>query len=129
ASVHLTGVNISDGTGIVGGAIAAMGSNLTLDTTGFFGNAATVYGGAIYATSSSVVSFVGHNILSNNLAEVDGGAMFVSDSVCSGENLSLFNNTSGGDGGALMITERSNLSWSGEGVFRENRAGGAGGAI
>ena len=129
ASVNVTGVNMSYGAGIVGGAIAAVRSSLTFRNTRFFGNAAAGRGGAIYACDSSAVSFIGQNWFSENTAAMDGGAMFVSDSLCAGENVTFFNNTAGDDGGAVMVTEHSSLFWSGEAIYNGNRAGGAGGAI
>ena len=129
AWVHLIGVNMTHGIGTVGGAIAAARSNLSFDGSTFFGNVATDHGGAVYASDSSVVSFVGHNIFSGNIAAMGGGAVFVLDSVCTGENMTFFNNTAGHDGGTIVATEHSSLSWSGKTVYLKNRAGGAGGAI
>ena len=128
AWVHLIGVNMTHGIGTVGGAIAAARSNLSFDGSTFFGNVATDHGGAVYASDSSVVSFVGHNIFSGNIAAMGGGAVFVLDSFCTGENMTFFNNTAGHDGGAIVATEHSSLSWSGMTVYYKNRAGGAGGA-
>ena len=129
ASVHLTGVNVSYGAGIVGGAIAAARSSLTLDRSAFFGNAATIHGGAIYATESSVVSFIGYATFSGNTAGNNGGAEFVSDSSCSGGNMTFSRNTAGDNGGAVMATDNADLVWSGNNIYFGNHAEVLGGAM
>eukprot|EP00904_Undaria_pinnatifida_P003224 jgi/Undpi1/12902/HiC_scaffold_7.g02568.m1 len=130
ASVRVTGISLSYGVATVGGAIAAVRSNLTLDGTTFVGNTATGHGGAIYAADSSSISFVGNvNVFYGNTAGIDGGAVFLSESSCSGGNTTFLNNTAGDDGGAVMVAERSTLSWDGSAIYRGNRAGGAGGAM
>ncbi|CAN0594412.1 unnamed protein product, partial [Laminaria digitata] len=129
ASVHVTGVNMSYGAATVGGATAAVRSNVTFDGCTFFRNAASGHGGAIYASDNSVVSFIGHNRFSENAAAMDGGAVFTFGSMCTGENTTFFNNTAGDDGGAVMVTGHSSLSWSGEAVYHGNRAVGSAGAL
>lgn len=129
ATVHLTGINMTNGVGVAGGAVAAARSNLTFDTTYFSGNAATGHGGAIYASDGCMVSFVGQNTFSENAAIIDGGALFLSDSTCSGEDVTLLNNTAGSNGGAVLVTEHAILFWSGSAIFHGNNAGGAGGAV
>lgn len=129
ATVHLTGVNMTNGVGVVGGAVVAARSNLTFDSTYFSGNDATGHGGAMYASDGCMVSFVGRNVFTGNAATIDGGALFLSDSTCSGEDIYFLNNSAGSNGGAVLVTEHAILFWSGIITFHGNRAGGAGGAV
>lgn len=129
ASVHVTGVNMSYGAGVVGGAIAAARARLDFARTSFLGNAATGHGGAVYASDRSVVSFTAGTLFSGNTAARDGGAVYVFGSSCDGQDVTFFNNTAGDDGGAMMVTNSSSSSWTGNAVYYGNRAGGDGGAI
>lgn len=133
AALHVSGVNISSGAGIVGGAIAAVGSILTLNRTNFVGNSATGDGGAVYVSGGSSVSFVGGETFADNRAASHGGALYATgDSVVSwtGE-IQFLNNSCNGFGGALAI-ESSTVDATGSAMFGSNGAAGDsgyGGAI
>ena len=133
ASLHVSGVNITSGSGIVGGAVAAEGSTLTLNGTSFVGNSATGNGGAVYASGGSSVSFAGGETFAENVAANDGGACFATGgSVVSftGE-VRFLRNSCGRYGGALAV-ESSVVVTTGNAVFSGNVAAGIhgyGGAV
>lgn len=135
AALHLSGVTVSSGAGVAGGAVAAAGSALTLDRTSFVGNSATGgSGGAVYASEGSSVSFVGGGTtFADNGAASHGGALHVtggSEVSWTGE-VRFVNNSCGGFGGALAV-ESSTVVATGNAVFASNSAagdGGFGGAI
>lgn len=133
AALHVSGVNITSGAGIVGGAIAAAGSTMTLNRTNFAGNSATGDGGAVYVSGGSAVSFVGGESFADNRAVSDGGALYATaDSTVSwaGE-IHFLNNSCNGFGGALAIGS-STVDATGNAVFFSNSANGDsgyGGAI
>lgn len=126
ATLHVADLNISYGNSIDGGggAIAAIGSNLTVDRTNFIGNRALGNGGAVYASGGSSVYRRG-GVFADKTAYC-GGAMHVS-----GYSLTLswnadtfFNNNSAINGGGALHIDGSILSWSGgiNSVFDGNRA-------
>ena len=57
ASLHLTNVRLEFDFAMVGGAIAASSSNMTLNQTSFASNRARGMGGALYVMDESIVSF------------------------------------------------------------------------
>ena len=59
ASLHLTTVRLEFGFAMVGGAIAASSSNMTLNQMSFVSNQACGMGGALYVMGESMVSFHG----------------------------------------------------------------------
>lgn len=125
ATLHISGVNISSGVGIVGGAMAAAGSALTLDRTSFVGNSATEAGGAVYVSGGSRVAFVGDDMFADNRAGSHGGALYATgDSVVSwtGE-VQFLNNSCTGLGGALAV-ESSTVVATGSAKFVANSATG-----
>lgn len=131
ASLHLRGIVVMNGIGVVGGAIAAIGSNLTFERTAFTANVASGSGGAIYLSGGSILLCLGDTYLLGNSAGGDGGALYVSDgSVVHFSGAVYFsNNTAGDDGGAFMVNDASRVVWSGDtAVFLNNRADVAGGA-
>ena len=133
ASLYLTNVRVEFGLAVVGGAIAASRSNLTLNQTFFVSNQARGMGGALYVMDESIVSFDGETtIFSNNVADTSGGAIYVAGgSVVSwkGQNTSFIDNLSDLDGGAATIRDGSVASWSGAVSFSNNTCGGNGGAV
>ena len=133
AALHVSGVNISSGAGVVGGAVAAAGSILTLNRTNFVGNSATGDGGAVYVSGGSSVSFVGGETFAENTAASRGGALFVTgDSRVSWTgDIRFLNNFCSWFGGALAV-ESSTVVTTGGAVFLSNSAAGDsgyGGAI
>ncbi|CAN0240539.1 unnamed protein product [Ascophyllum nodosum] len=66
------------GSALVGSAIAASASNMTLDQTSFVSNHAGGMGGALYAIDGSIVSFGGEmTTFAHNSAIGSGGAVYV----------------------------------------------------
>ena len=132
ATLYISDVDLSSGFSIVGGAIAASSSNVTLTRTSFSGNSVSGMGGAIYAVNDSSVSFYGNETaFLNNSAGGHGGALYVSGrSVIrfNGQEAYVLHNTAGNDGGAIAI-EQSELSWHGNVFFGNNTSGAFGGAM
>ncbi|CAM9650623.1 unnamed protein product [Scytosiphon promiscuus] len=130
ASLNLSGLRLLDGVGILGGAIAASGSVVTIQNTTIEDNVAHGKGGGLYASESSV--FFDGVVFSSNTAAANGGAMYISD----GSNLSSAVGTSAtftsnsafdGHGGGAYLTE-SKVHFGGSTEFVGNEAGQAGGA-
>lgn len=129
ASLHLNNLNISSGTSIAGGAIAAAGSILTFNRTNFIGNSASGHGGAVYVSDGSSVSCIGGGTFADNEAAFDGGAMYVTGrSVVSCGGVWL-NNRAIRHGGGVKVGDASNMSWGDEAAFVTNTAGGVGGGV
>ena len=133
ASLYLTNINIEFGAALVGGAIAASASRLTLNHTSFFGNQADGFGGALYVVDGSTASLVGDttSFLSNKAVGA-GGAIFVDGgSVFSwkGRKTYFIDNLSEVDGGAVAIRAGSAASWDGEVLFSNNSCRRYGGAV
>lgn len=132
ASLHLSGVSIKNGFSVVGGAIAASSSNLSLTHISFSGNRASGIGGAIYVTDYSNIKFDGNTtMLFNNSAVGFGGAVHASgNSVIrfSGKKAHVCWNTAGDSGGAIAI-DYSQLIWHGKAIIANNTCGANGGAV
>ncbi len=123
ASLHLNGVDIVSGAGMVGGAIATARSNLTLNRTSLIGNSATAEGGAIFLSDGSTASCDGGVTFSDNRAALDGGALFATGAstvLCGG---SWLNNAAGDSGGAVRLHGGSSMSWANRALFEGNAAG------
>eukprot|EP00752_Nemacystus_decipiens_P005732 g5187.t1 len=95
-------------------------------------NCATLYsGGAIYAEGSTM-SFNGTSWF-NNTAGGNGGAVALvscSEVSWSGENMTWSQNNAGEYGGAVALVSCSEVSWSGENMtWSQNNAGEYGGAV
>ena len=133
ASLYLTNIRLEFGFAVVGGAIAASRSNLTLNQTFFVSNQAGGMGGALYVMDGSIVSFDGETIFfSSNIADTSGGAIYVAGgSVVSwkGRKTFFIDNISYIHGGAATITDGSVAVWSGAVSFSNNTCGGYGGAL
>ncbi|CAM9429038.1 unnamed protein product [Ectocarpus fasciculatus] len=129
AALHVSGVNISHGASISGGAIAAGRSTLTFNQTNFIGNVASGNGGAVFVSDGSLVSCADGTTFTENEAGIDGGAMYVTG----GSTVSCggwwFSNTAGIRGGAMRVQHESSASWSEGAVFAGNTAGAFGGAL
>lgn len=129
AELHLAGMDMSSGAGVVGGAIAATGSVVTLNRTNFVGNRAAGRGGAVYASDGSSVTCAEDGTFADNMAGKDGGAVYVAGSSTVSCGGSWRNNTAVAKGGALSAEDRSSVSWGGEAFFADNTAGRHGGAL
>eukprot|EP00903_Cladosiphon_okamuranus_P021507 g19772.t1 len=128
ATLHVTGVNISSGASVLGGAIGAFGATLTLSRTSLVGNRAARDAGAIFISDGSSLSCVDVSFVDNN-ADVDGGAVHVSGSSVVSCGGSWLNNTAGRYGGALAVFDNSTVSWGQESIFARNSAEVDGGAV
>ena len=133
ASLHLTTVRLEFGFAMVGGAIAASSSNMTLNQMSFVSNQACGMGGALYVMDESMVSFHGETTnFTNNVAVISGGAIYVAGgSVVSWSRRKTYfiDNLSYLDGGAATIRDGSAASWSGVVSFSNNTCGWYGGAV
>eukprot|EP00903_Cladosiphon_okamuranus_P016020 g14792.t1 len=130
ATLHLSGVNISYGASVVGGAIAAAGSTLTLNRTNFVGNSASAgSGGAVYVSDGSSVTCAGGGTFADNWAALDGGALYATDRSTLSCGGSWINNVAGDSGGAVGVYQLSSMTWSDEAFFSNNSAGRNGGAM
>ena len=122
-----------------GSGITALSSNLTFSgSTTFLENNATFYGlydwhgggGAIYASSNTVLSFTGTSNFINNSAVGGGGAVYASESVvlsfCGACN---FINNSATYGGAISASGNILLTFNGTSKFISNCVQFNGGAI
>ena len=129
ASLHLTIVRLEFSFAImVGGAIAASSSNMTLNQTSFVSNQACGMGGALYVMDESIVSFHGKTTnFTNNVADISGGAIYyvAGGSVVSWSRRKTYfiDNLSYLDGGAATIRDGSIASWSGEVSFSNSACG------
>ena len=133
ASLQLKDLSLNFGSALVGGAIAASASSLTLIQTSFVGNKVDAIGGALYVVNGSRVLFDGNTTtFSKNYAVGSGGAVYVGDGsvvLWNGENTSFTENTSKLDGGAVTVQSYSTASWSGNVMFANNTCGRRGGAV
>ena len=133
ASLQLKDMSINFGSALVGGAIAASASSLTLFQTSFVGNKVDAIGGALYVVSESSFLFDGdRTTFSKNFAGGSAGAVYVGDSSMAswnGENTFFTDNISQLDGGAVTVQFYSNASWSGNVTFANNTCGRRGGAV
>ena len=118
-----------NGSGNTGGALRTRNNSVTMSGVEFIGNlagqpAGGSFGGAI--RGSDIVLNLTNARFENNEAG-NGGALFLSDTTGSFENVAFIANTADGNGGAISLDESSpsflNVS------FRGNRAEGNGGAI
>ena len=128
ATLHVSDIDIHRGSGIYGGAIAAVSSKLTFDNTNFTANAASGNGGAVFLSDSYMSCF--GVTLEENIAKGKGGAFSAenrSSISCDGFTAFWYNIAEFGDGGALHAMD-SKLSWT-HATFGENWAGLAGGAL
>eukprot|EP00752_Nemacystus_decipiens_P012585 g11145.t1 len=128
AALHVSGVNITSGAGAAGGAIAASGASLTLNRTSLTGNSATGNGGAVYVTDGTSLSCVDVSFVGNR-ADISGGAVYVTGGSVVSCGGSWLNNTAGGYGGALGVSNGSTASWEEDAIFSQNTAGLDGGGL
>ena len=124
ASLNLYGVEVRNGNATFGGAIAAMGSTLTLSRTIFTGNMANdKNGGAMFVYGQSNVSFHGRTGFFNNSSNYYGGAVYAVNSSVSWNGVSSFSeNSAAHSGGALCAVVGSTVSWAAETSFERNSA-------
>lgn len=132
ASLYLSDLNISSGSSVVGGAIAASGSNVTALRISFVDNRANGSGGAVYATRNSDIVFDGNKTtFISNSAIGYGGALFSSSTSTvhfNGKETYALYNTAGENGGAIAI-DQSRLWVAGKVFLTNNTSGNFGGAI
>lgn len=76
ASLYLSNVEIRHGSAVVGGAAAAVMSNLYFDQVSFRYNSASTRGGAIYAAYGSGVFWDGETVFYGNTVRDEGGAIY-----------------------------------------------------
>ncbi|CAM9831329.1 unnamed protein product, partial [Ectocarpus fasciculatus] len=95
ASLNLHGMTLSNGHGVVGGAIFSALGTVTLS---------------------------GGSALVNNSADEHGGAMFVDGGTVSWDgDMMIADNSCSWDGGAILIRSAASVSWSGNTTFIGNR--------
>lgn len=129
-SLHLTNLHLSNGRSAVGGAIAASGSSVVLDTITFDGNSASNDGGALYTTAETLVSWSGTTqFIDNIVVNRGGGGAFYGGSRATWTGETVFYRNSAMDGGALYATRGSIVSSDGTTTFANNNAGSYGGAL
>lgn len=132
ASLHMSDLHVSNGKGVLGGAVfASSSSTLTFNRTGFVGNAVTGNGGALFLTDDSRAFFSGGTELSYNTADVFGGAVYATNrSGVTWEHDTIFSgNTAGVAGGALAVLGGGSGSWTGNTSLYNNTAVGTGGGV
>lgn len=124
ASLHISGVNMSNGNAMSSGAIAASQSILEFDRVMFIGNNVSANGGALFLSENSTVSFSGDSVFFGNSAQMNGGAMYVSYGSSSSwsSETTFLSNTAQARGGALLVYHYSNVSWIAPTVFSGNTA-------
>eukprot|EP00752_Nemacystus_decipiens_P002518 g2363.t1 len=128
ATLHVSGINITNGASVVGGAITASGATLMLNRTSLTGNRAALDGGSVYISDGSSLSCADVSFITNR-ADVNGGAAYVTGGSFLSCGGSWLNNTAGGYGGALGISDGSTASWGEDTTFSRNRAGLGGGGL
>ena len=123
------------------GSIIASSSNLTFTgNTTFLENRAQLdelpefscggSGGAIMASSNTVLNFTGTSNFINNSVSVSGGAIYVENTVLSFNGINNFiNNSAGARGGAIFALKDNVLSFNKTTNFISNSANYDGGAI
>ncbi len=156
AAVTVNGGSFVGNSSAYGGAIAIWRSSLVIDGAIFEDNVATMYGGAIYAISNGERAFDILNSVFRRNNAVDGGAVWARDgglavtgsdfednmAVAEGgavwmredgdipiDDSRFVRNASGGDGGAIFMTDWTRLLDVTQSLFQDNEAGGDGGAI
>ncbi|CBJ26186.1 conserved unknown protein [Ectocarpus siliculosus] len=110
-----------------GGAIYASYTAFSIDgETSFINNRASETGGAIYMLSSTLAA-TGNTSVLDNVAPSGGAVDVFRGAFSTGGQTTFVENTSGGVGGALAISQDSTLSVSGLTTFLENKADNNGG--
>ncbi|CAM9458195.1 unnamed protein product [Ectocarpus sp. 8 AP-2014] len=129
ATVHVGGMGIENcASSSDGGAIYVEASVVTFDKISFWNNVADGDGGALFVSTNSELSWSGETSLVGNRAGSDGGALHVLSSRVSWSGKTSLSNNTASNGGALYM-ELSHGSWSGETSFVGNVADSSGGAI
>ena len=124
ASLYLSNINISNGYGTYGGAIAASRSKLTIDRVNFDSNNATRGGGALSLSQGAIVLFGKEVAFMNNTAHGGGAVYLTGGSKASWtENVTFSENDAySGKGGALYVTDSSSAVWTAASHFVNNSA-------
>lgn len=111
-----------------GGAIKAVGSDITLNDVELKNNTASASGGAVYLGSSSKMTVTNSNLSDNRTTTPSGsgGAIFLSGSNLSLRDSTLDNNSANSLGGAIGATDGSTITIE-ECTFSGNNAANTGG--
>ena len=132
ASLYVSNTTLVNGTSTSGGAIAALGSKVSLSQTAFIGNAATFDGGALFVARESTLACKEDTVFFNNSAGNRGGAVRASErSHATWTGGVSFTSNSAAFGGAIDISSTSSVSWTGCNVstFSNNMASKNGGGV
>ena len=132
ASLVISNITLVNGTSTSGGAIAALGSNVSLSQTAFLGNTATFDGGALFVAGESTLTCDGDTVFFNNSAANRGGAVRTSErSRATWTGGVSFTANRAGVGGAVDVSSRSSVVWAGDdgSIFLSNAASNKGGGV
>ena len=132
ASLVVSNITLANGTSTSGGAIAALGSNVTLSQTAFMGNTATFDGGALFVARESMLACDGDIVFFNNSATNHGGPVRASErSRATWTGGVSFTANSAGVGGAVDVSSGSSVVWAGGdgSTFSSNAASDNGGGV
>lgn len=120
---------------VAGGALSTYASSVSWSgVTDFYSNNAggdVAGGGAIFASNGSLLVWGGGKAtFANNSATAFGGALSVTDdSNVSWSSETDFNGNTAFTGGALFLDDGSHIGWTGDTVFSSNEATADGGAV
>ena len=90
-----------------------------------FINNSAYNGGAIFASDNTVLSFSGTNYFTNNSAYLRGGAIYASENTVlhlNGLNIFFMNSVHNGDGGAIYTSKNTVINFNGTNNFISNSA-------
>ena len=125
ASLYISNMVLINGNSTSGGAIAALGSEVSLSRTIFSGNVATFSGGALFMGEGSTLTCGDETRFYNNSAVHRGGAISLRGrGNATWTGAVKFVSNSAGIGGAVDISFGSSVSWSAGGgsTFLSNNA-------
>ena len=133
SSLNIMNSEFLNNSSVRGGSIRTEFSGaVNISGSDFNGNTASLFGGALYATSdtSDTISFTNFENNSSNANRNGGAIRFLQDQNVNVNN-SNFNNNSSGDGGAIISSLDQNITFS-DNTFNNNftvTPNGGGGAI
>jgi uncharacterized repeat protein (TIGR01451 family) len=104
-NVSISGLTLSGGRAVLGGAIQNQNHNLTLDGVALSGNTATVDGGALWSSGLDHTLVVQNSLITGNTALDDGGAVYIDDTggLLQVVSTSITGNTASGNGGGVYF--------------------------
>ena len=113
------------------GGVYADDSSVIFDgSTTFSSNSASVYGGGVYASSSSAMRFNGSTTFSNNSATYFGGGVYADDSSVIFDGSTTFSSNSASVyGGGVYASSSSAMRFNGSTTFSNNSASRDGGGV